>query len=360
MLTNPFVGEKGFWLYSRLFLLSLILLPLTNPNNLHWWGIAFVCLTSLGVIVVTKERTFGNVWLWVGLAIIGVVSLFNNTDLVNISLFPIYGLVLLASLQLRVVDGSKMLSIFVVLQTIGVFTLLFITPNTGNGGFIDPISYNLATGLTVIAFLFSYKKWMWWVLPIMIVGIVFTSSEEALIVLGVLGIGMLVRRDWSKKIWLTLGAIGICIIALFGFHQPSYLYKVASNQLSVVQGNGLIYQTDAAPDVTRGRIEGWTLSITSVTLLGHSFNPKWFTADTIHNIFLRVLYDVGVIGLTGFLFIFLLWSKQAPAYFLLAMLPMMLLDHFFWTHVGIWFWAILGLSYNMGGFSVFKPRTTPT
>ena len=354
-LSNPFIGNKGFWLYSRLLIISLILSPFTQSNTLRMPMIGLIALAALGTFVCTSSKKYGSKWLWIGLCVVSVVSVFNSSDVVNLVLLPVFAMVMLAGLQMSTNAGSKFFSFFIVFESIGVAVMLLLQPHTGNGGFIDPINYNIATGILLIAFMLSYKKWMWMILPVLVLGLYLASSEMAIIIFAILGVVILARKDWSVKTLPTIAIIALCIILYTIPHVPEYIYRVSSNQLAMLQGHPLPYQTDLVADPTRGRFEGWMLGLKNITWFGHSFNPLWTTADTIHNLFLRTIYDVGVIGLLGLLTTLVVWSRKTGIYIITIILALSLFDHFLWTQLNVWFWAFLGMSYGTKEFYVFKP-----
>ena len=292
--------------------------------------------------------------MWIGLGIITAVAIINGSTYLNLVLFPLYGITMLAGLQLRDKQGYKQFTVLVVVELIGVIVMSFLRPNIGNGGFIDPANYNIATGLTLVGFLISYDKYKWIVLPAVVLGIFLTSGEEAVILLIVLAAAILIKRDWSKKILPTLLAGVICLVLFFGFHQPSYLYMVSSNQWAVLTGNEMLYQTDLVPDMSRGRMEGYKLAVTTPTILGHGFDAKWDTHDTVHNVPLRVFYDLGIIGLIGFMLTLAVWARKTGYYVIVLILTIMMFDHYFWTQIGVWLWLLFGMTYNVSGRYIFR------
>ncbi len=283
-----------------------------------------------------------------------LVTLLNGTSLLNVLLIPAYALVMLAGLQMRDDWMRKGFSVLVLIEFIGAIVMLFIRSDSGNGSFIDPANYNIATALTLIVFLLSYDKWKWMLLPFAIVGVFLTSAEEASIYVAVLLITFIVRRDWSKKLIPTGLAVLVCIILFFGFHQPRYMYMVANNQWAVIHGQQMPYQTDPTGDVSRGRMDGYKLAITTPSILGHGFVSTWDTPDTVHNIPLRVLYDLGFIGLFGFILAMIGWMRRSTVYINTLIIAMMVFDHFLWTQAGLWFWVMIGLTYNVSDTYIFK------
>ncbi len=341
-------------LTSSLFLAFMVILPWVLSTTLRWPVIGVIALCAVSVILPAKHRNYGNKLIWIGLGIMLCVSGFNGTSWLNILLLPVYGLVMLAGLQLRDLWIRKSFAFLIILQCIGVIVMLFFHTVVGSGGFIDPINYNIATALTLIAFLLCYDKWKWWVLPITILAIYLTSAEEAIIYTVILLITILIRRDWSKKIIPTVGTVVICVVLFFGFHVPSYLYMVANDQLAVIQGREMPYPTDPSGDISRGRMYGYKLAITTPSVIGHGFDSQWDTPETVHNVPLRVLYDLGFIGLFGFILAMYGWVRKTNIYIIVLLSAMMIFDHFLWTQAGLWFWLLIGMSYNVVDTHIFR------
>ena len=353
-LANPFTLSRGYWLYSNVFILSLALIPLTLSNSLFMWTLALVSVCALGTIITAKDKQYGNPYIWGGFLLIALISIINGSSIDNLLLYLVYAVCLLAGFQLRNDEGKKLFSVLIIIEFIGAITMSLLQPEVGNGSFIDPINYNIATGLTFIALVLSYRKWLWWIIPLAIVGLYLTCSEEAVIVWVVFLAMILIKRDWSKKILLACLAVVICLTLYFGLHFPKYFYMVTSNQVAELQGKDLLYSTDAEPDPTRGRFEGYKLGASSITLLGHGFVSEWNKSDTIHNLLLRAIYDVGIIGALGLLLVLIIWMKHSPVYIVVILITMAMFDHFFWTQIGAWFWFFIGVSYSTKEICIYK------
>ncbi len=339
------IGVKTTPVY--LFFYPLILLPLYQSSNLRWLLLGLAALGALSVVVSTEHRYYGNRVIWGCLGLMTLIAIINGSTVSNIILLPLYGLIMLGALQLRNNRGFTIFTLLVLAEVVSTIVMSFQRSESGNGGLIDSANYNLAAGLILIGFLLSSDKYKWIIFPLVVIGAFLTSGEEALVLLGTLIIVIIIRQDWSKKVMPSLLIALVCIVLLLCFHQPERLYVAITDQVNVVKGQATTH------DLVRGRYEGYELAITTPTVLGHEFNVEWDT-NTIHDVPLRVMYDLGILGLLAFLVILVVWVKDAPIYVGASVVAMMLFDHYLWTQIGAWLWVLFGLYYKAPGTCIFK------
>ena len=88
-----------------------------------------------------------------------------------------------------------------------------------------------------------------------------------------------------------------------------------------------------------------TESFNDVKVFGHGYQPDNVKWQTIHNIPVRVLWELGVFGLLAWLglIIYGLW-KTSWKYAFIAVVAAGLFDHFMWTQLTPFFFALLGVS----------------
>jgi len=233
-------------------------------------------------------------------------------------------LIFLAAYQLSV----KALKVFGAMALIGAVSVIVMGHLKPNGGLYDVRNYNLATGAIVLSALLWRHKYQWLLIAVVLVALCFTGAAEALVVVGALLLTVLVRRDWN---WKAMTVVGVFAIALTSLYFTTSIWHRTSVLLS--------------DDTLGGRTAAYAVSVGSVELFGHGYWPTNLAYNSVHDVPLRVLYELGPIGLLCWLWLMVygLW-RTSWKYLFVAVAALALFDHLMWTQLGCLFWFACGLA----------------
>ena len=171
-----------------------------------------------------KKAGFGDKFLWIPLAVISGSAIlraviFHDLDSLAGALFmsSMFGLYLVAR-----VYGERALSFFMPVTIVGAVSIVvsaIMNQHTGNSGLFN--NYATASEFLVFGWLVSPRRFQWWLAGFVVMGLYFTGAPEAIFYVAVIGLVVLLRRDWSIKIALPLGTLGFLMVvcSLMGITQ---------------------------------------------------------------------------------------------------------------------------------------------
>jgi len=331
--------------------LGLVLIPIRRGGNAFWaLGFALVLFAAVIVIVTCIREhkfTFGSKYVYIPLAVIVASMLVSNGDLdsklLAVSLFVSY----VAAVNLK---GE--LKILLPAIAVGCISIIVCNLSDGakTGGMYSLTNYNLAIGTIVVGTLLVKSKYQWILVTVVLAGLLFTGAEEALVVLAILGLTLLIRRDWSKKTLLPLGIIVLVALICIPIGVVSQLWGATPIKVeAAVQGDLKTATTD--------RLDAWERAITDIKLLGHGYEPYYVRYASIHNVPLRILYELGPLASAAWCFMIVyLIAKSKRKYIPVAILALSLFDHFLWTQLCIYQFVAIGIAtrLNEGEDLIFK------
>jgi len=162
-----------------------------------------------------KKVGLGDKFLWIPLAVISGSAVLraivvHDLDALAGGLFmaSMFGLYLVSR-----VYGERALSFFLPVTIIGAVSIVvdaILTQNTGNSGLFN--NYATASEFLVFGWLVSPRKHQRWLSAIVIEGLFFTGAPEAIFYVVMIGLVILIRRDWGRKILLPMGVLGILMV----------------------------------------------------------------------------------------------------------------------------------------------------
>ncbi len=331
--------------------LGLVLIPIRRGGNVLWaLGFALV-LFAAAIIIMTcvRERkfTFGSKYVYIPLAVIVASMLLSGGDLgsklLAVSLFASY----VAAVNLK--GELKILLPAVVAGCISI-VVCNLLDGARTGGMYSLTNYNLAVGAIVMGTVLIKSKYQWILVAVVLAGLLFTGAEEALVALAILGLAVLIRRDWSKKTLLPIGMIVLIALVCIPFGIASQLWGTTSIKV----GAALQGDLDTA---TTGRVDAGKDAITDIRFLGHGYDPYYVKYASIHNVPLRILYELGPLAsIAWFFMIAYLIATSKRKYIPVAILALSLFDHFLWTQLSVYQFVAIGIAMrsNEGGDLIFR------
>lgn len=362
--------KERVWAY--IIGLGLVLFAVHNPlqpgKEYAFLPVVGLCLSLFGVFAVLqdhrKEITWGSKYLYIPMAVIalsiagsGVAKLLaipagETAHYIKFALATtMFGGYLFGVYLTARILGKDLFVPFtwaVVIGALGCIGYGIAFPGDRTGGLISPLNYDIATGLLVFGTLVSVAYRQWWLIAIALVGLFFTGAEEALFCCAVVGVVVLIRRDFGRKMIVPVVAIILVASICWGFGITQDLYYPATEK--VVAAKEAMTEEDAMvrgellDEATGYRWLGhWSLS--PIKPLGYGYNMTEFYEGIPHNIVLIIIEQVGILAAIAWIFVSVYCIiKTKWKYAWIGILALGVFDHFLFTQVAPWWWLLVGVS----------------
>lgn len=375
--------------------MALALVPTFHLLNLHekhkpikmgsrWVWIPLLTIVAVAVIRIPYILITGNT-IW------GVDNELASTGYL-FCLFLLY----VASVNL----GAKVFRfmpflVCLVAASIVLFSAgrLFLGYSPRTGGMLSPANYDIVAVFLIFGALVSPLKHRWWLSGVVVVGLFLAGAEIGLVALVVLGIALLVRKDWSNKLWFPVGvlAIMLAIYTPLGITQQIYTptynrisalihapFADATDNVSFNKGGGVVNSNNitvatqtiqvSQQDLLLNQatnlrwLEYWKIS--PIKLLGYGYNIDYFyapldnergvmTAKLVkagvlngipHNEVLIIIEQLGPIALLAWL-VATGWlvRKSGWTYAWIGFLALVIFDHELFTVAGAFYFILAGV-----------------
>jgi hypothetical protein len=311
-----------------------------------------------------KETGFGDKKIWISLLVIvaamGVSGAVNGNSFSS-RLAPLFmGLALFAVyLMARVLgpDIFKYLVPFVIVGSISVVILGLAFPGQYTGGFIT--NYCASAGYLIFGALVYQGRWKLALICIAGVGLFFIGALEAVFIIGVVIVTILIRRDFGLMLALGFGVLMILIGIWAALGHLTPLYEGNGNLMalwSLITGD-TTWNPDTAFQLTSGRWEIIVDSVKNFSFIGHGYSLSTVGGGIVHNIPLIIMHQVGPFAALAWLFVTLYCViKTGWKYIWIAVIAMCVWDHYLWTQMTPWWWALVGVTtaHNIRRDWIFK------
>ncbi len=352
--------SKNKWSYiigTGIALSAIHNLWLTNLCTIN--GKVFFFLPTIGVVIWLvfslffinnnwRVLRFTNKWVEIPLLLIVLsmsVTGFITGDTLEHKFAPmLMGLSLYAVYVVARTVGISLVRAFIPFVVIGALISIVVglaIPGEPNGGMIT--NYCASAGYLIFGAVINQGKWQWALILLAFVGLFFIGALEGAFIVGVLGITLLVRRDFSKKLLVIAGVLVLIIVlwSVMGYLVPLYQgnnnVEALTNYIS--NGNATI------DDITTDRWEIIYKSLQDIKFFGHGYALSTYQGSIVHNIPLIILYQLGVIPTLAWTFVtFYCLIKTKWKYAWIAVLAMFVFDHYLWTQYVPFVWALIGIS----------------
>lgn len=342
-LTNLLTNSKGetlFFLPAFGYLLLIMgagLFLLNNWNKVKavGWGDKRIVGCLLFIVLAISAS---------GAAYTGLQDRFAPMGM-GLSLFALYlcGRVLGKDMFLPLAIGAAVASL-------GVIAHQIVYPGVITGGFVFEDNYDIVVGYVLLGAALWVHRWQWILAGLALVAILLTGSPEGLFAIGVVGIAILIRRDWGKKLAVVLILVNIVvvmgIVSGYGQNLYSYAEKVASGEAASPYGEDSKVQRKAVVH----RLEVIEYAMTHIKPLGDGYNLTDFSRKPaiVHNVPLVLVQQLGYPGILAALAwlwvsVWCLW-KTKWKYAWVLILALSVWDHFVWTQLGVVWCVLVGAS----------------
>jgi len=192
-------------------------------------------------------------------------------------------------------------------------------------------------------------KWQWVLAGLALVAILLTGSPEGLFALGVIGVAVLVRKDWSRKLVIVLAPVAIVVVvglvSGYGLTLYEYAGKVVAGETASPYGEGVGEPRDA----TQYRFQVIEDAMTRIRPLGEGYNLTNFSrSPNVHNVPLVLVQQLGYPGILAamaWLFVSIYCLVRTKwKYAWVAILALSVFDHFVWSQLAPVYWILVGVS----------------
>lgn len=307
----------------------------------------------------TKRIGLGPKYIWIPLAVISgsaVARVFIQHDpqtfggaLFMASMFGLY------VMSRRY--GERALNMFVPVVIIGAVSVIvggIVSPNyQGNAGLFN--NYATASEFLVFGWVVSPRRYQWWLSAIVVAALFFSAAPESVFYVAAIGVVVLIRHDWGRRILLPLGILGLCFLVCtpLGITQDLWgrsLSMLHTTYVATSDTSLTVEQRDQMLNrATDDRWLGtWGLD-RPVSPLGHGLditnsvvttNPGFHVP---HFIALLVTDQLGPVAAAAWLFVIVAgFIKSQKKYAYLALGLFGVFQPFVWTEMAPYMWVTAG------------------
>jgi len=240
------------------------------------------------------------------------------------------------------------LAVGAVIASLGVITHQIIYPGVITGGFVFEDNYDIVVGYVLLGAALFIHRWQWILAGLALVAILTTGSPEGLFALGVVGVVVLVRKDWGRKLAIVLAPVVIIVVVglVSGYGQTLYGYtgKIVAREAASPYGSSGLPR-----DAIQYRLQVIKDAMTHIQPLGEGYNLTDFSRSAnVHNVPLVLVQQLGwpgILAALAWLWVSI-WClvKTKWKYAWVAILALSVWDHFIWTQLGVVWWMVVGMS----------------
>lgn len=263
----------------------------------------------------------------------------------GLALFALYlcGRILGRDMFLPLVVGA-------VVASLGVIAHQIVYPGVITGGFVFEDNYDIVAGYVLLGAALYIHKWQWLLAGLALVAVLLTGSPEGVFALVVVGVVVLARRDWGRKMAIVLAPVAIIIVVglVSGYGQTLYDYtsKVATGEIASPYGDK---GTPVTVNAVEYRLQVIGNAMTHIKPLGEGYNLTDFSRSAnVHNVPLVIVQQLGWPGiLAGLAWLWVsIWClvKTRWKYAFVLIFTLSLWDHYVFTQLAPLWWIIAGVS----------------
>lgn len=299
-----------------------------------------------------KSLDLGPKAIWIPLAIIAGsavlrVAVYMDMDALAGALFmsTMFGLYVIARRY-----GERALSFFlpfVIIGAISIFVDFGLHYGEENPGIFS--EYATASQFLVFGWLMSPRKHQWWLSGVVLAGLFFSGAEEALFYIAVIGIVVLIRKDWSRKILVPVGALVLLLVICTPLGATQQLFgrglSMIGTAYTATNDETLTpeQKDEMLNEATNGRwLYGWRPQ-RAIQPLGYGINLTYHYRGIPHNMVLLVTDQLGPVAMLAWFGVIIVgYRKTKWKYAFLALLLFGVFQPFVWTKMAPWFWVAAG------------------
>jgi hypothetical protein len=360
-MQTPRIGERGLGILLGvglvLFALHFKFQPL--KEILFIPAVGFMCIALVVATMLARGliswKNMGSKWVWIPMLVIvasfGIrLVMIRDADtlaafFMGVTLFGVY----LSARVLGVHILKPMVWATGIVALSAIIFGLFITPGSITGGLIT--NYCASAGFMILGFFASHGKYQKYLMVLVGLGLFFTGAAEALFAVAVLGVIVLIRRDYGKRLLLVIGAVLLFAGAWFVFGDGTGLYMEAWDNLvalkDVIIGNTEPYGTvdNAIGIAFTDRFGVIKDGLNDLALFGHGYTITNYEGRTVHNVPLIIVDQIGIAaGIAWVVATLYCLFKTRWKYLWLSVLVLSVFDHYIWTQFAPVWWCLCGVT----------------
>lgn len=231
---------------------------------------------------------------------------------------------------------------------LGVVLYQLFSPQMAvTGGYVFEKNYDIVVGYALLGAAVFIHRWRPVLSVLAIMAMLLTGSPEAMFSVAVVATAVLVRRDWTagraRMVIAPLGVVSVLIMAV-GFNQGLYGYlgKTIKDEPSAA------YDSSNSRQPISYRLEQIGKAMSDIRVLGTGYSVTEFREGIVHNVPLVIVQQLGWPGvLAGLAW---LWVtvyclvRTKWKYVWVLVLSLSVWDHYVFTQLAPWWWAIAGAS----------------
>jgi len=312
-------------------------------------GVAFFILKYWSEV---RERGFGNKRVWIPmLVIVGAMALsgFVNGATFAERISPMFmGITLFGVYLVARILGEDIFEIFapfILIKAISIIVLGLLYPGQSEGGFIT--NQCASAGYLIFGALVYRGRWRIAFMIVAGLAVFFIGTLEAVFIIGVLGITLFIRKDVSRKLAYICAGFAALVITwwLLGYLVPLYtgngnlgvLYNLASGNMPL--------NAETMDMATTNRWSVVVEAFRNFSFVGHGYSLSTVGGGVVHNMPVIIMNQVGPLAALAWVFVTIyLLVKTGWKYAWMAVLAMGVFDHYLWTQMAPWWWALAGVA----------------
>jgi hypothetical protein len=346
--------NQPFVQYIPLFQIGVLIL---------WFTVGFLILNRWKQV---KEIGLGPKYIWIPLAVIAgsaTLRLFVQHDSSTIA-----GALFMASMfGLYVISrryGEKALKLFtpvVIAGAVSIIVQAVIFHNAKNPGLFN--NYATAAQFLVFGWLVAPRKWQWWLSGIVLAGLFFSGTEEGIFYVAVIGLVILIRRDWSRRILLPVGVLAGLLLICTPLGMTEILYSRAArmvNEVVVATTDSSLTPAERDSLLDHASDNRWTVYWRfqrPMQPLGYGVNTTNHYVGLPHNIILLVTDQLGPVAACAWMAAMIIGIRKTKwKYGFLALILFGVFQPFVWTEMAPYMWVMAGTATasKVGSSYIFK------
>lgn len=373
--------------YALIIGTGLALLPIHNmwlADIIRINGESIIFLPAFGAVIWIlgtlfymrdhwKELSLGDKRIYIPLLVIVcamTISGFGAPDWKDRLIPCLMGIVLFATYVVSRRLGSGLFIPVLIgagIVSIGVIIHSFTHPGVVSGGYVFEYNYDIVVGYVLLGAAVIVTRYQWIIASASLVIMFLTGSPEGLFAVVILGVSIIIRRDWGKK--LVYAVIPLIVIAgiwfSVGWGQQLYGYAIGIVKGEILPLNVSTAFTEQNPHIeTLTGIEKYGVigfrfhvideALKNIKLLGEGYMVTDFQWNTVHNVPLILVQQIGYPGIVAGLA--WLWVtcfsiyKSKGNYAVVLLLALSVFDHYIWTQIAPFWWVVIGSQTMKGMF----------
>ena len=234
------------------------------------------------------------------------------------------------------------------IASFGVMIAGVFNPGKVTGGLIFEGNYDIVVGYVLLGAVLFVSKYQWQLASLALLAMVMSGSPEAVFATAIIGIAVLCRKDWGKKLVIAVAPVILVAVAFLwsGYGQQLYSYagQVLNDEPTV---NHVVDAPDSRTPIGY-RIWVAKESIKDIQPLGYGYSITEFREKIVHNVPLIIMQQLGYAGIiAGMAWLFVIvycLIKTKWKYAFITILALSVFDHYIWTQLAPYTWAIIGVA----------------